>query len=145
MIRVGNIIGCFARPVEVIIEYDHSYVRGEEVVGFSDFFMFNVSIQELEGKDLRFLPEGARVQEHRKLYSKERLPVNGFDNNNGINSVLFRIDSEVYRLVGYPRWDGDYSIFIVEQLQSGDSLPLFRITEDGDNRITEDSETRVTE
>ena len=122
-IKVGSVINCFAVDINISIEDPGTYVNGEYVGGPVNVITRKISIQELEGKDLRLLPEGARVEEHRKLYMNGQLPVSGLSLNNGLNRVKFQIGDEIYRLVGAPYWDGDYSIFIVIQEQNGDVFP----------------------
>jgi hypothetical protein len=144
---VRQIINCFADPVLVAI-YGGTYVNGEYISILEQEFTLRCSIQELEGKDLKFVKEGTRVEEHRKLYSEQPLPVDPLLDSNGINDVRFKIGQEVYRLVGTPQWFQDYSVFIVMQLQANIDFPIedaFRITEDGDQRVTEGGDLRVTE
>ena len=88
MIRLGNIISRFSQYVDVWI-YTGLYVKGRWQNGDPVKVQLYGSLQENDGKVLKFEREGAALEETKVFYSKQSLPIDDLQYNNGQNDIRF--------------------------------------------------------
>lgn len=143
MIRLGNVILRFARYMDVFI-FTGSYVEGRWVNHSKIKIQIYGSIQENNGKVLQYLPEGSRLEETKLVYSKDSLPIDDYQYSAGQNDIRFIIDNKAYRLIKNQKWDGDYSIFLIELLRADDSIdPHDLMTYDNKDIMTYDNKDEM--
>lgn len=123
MIRVGNVIGAFSQYVDVWI-YTGSYVGRNWVNGTPVKQELFGSLQEIDSKSLRFLPEGARLEETKIFYSLQSLPIDDTQFYGGQNDIRFVIQGKTYRLINNKMWDGDYSVYVLQLLRADNAIPV---------------------
>jgi hypothetical protein len=124
MIRVGSIINAFGTYADVFI-YTGSYVRDVYVKNpVTEKIQIFGSLQEVAGKNLKFLPEGARLEGLRIFFSQQELPIDDFQYGEGQNDIRFVINEITYRLIENKHWEGDYSVFVIQLLRSDNAVPV---------------------
>lgn len=123
MFKIGGVIDKFSRYVDVFT-FTGAYVDGtwqqDAIVTKQQLFG---SLQENDGKVIKMLTEGARLEETKVFYSKQSLPIDDLQYNNGENDIRFVIDSVTYRLIANKKWDNDYSVYVLQFLRADNAIP----------------------
>lgn len=143
MIRLGSVIARFSQYVDVWI-YTGLYVKGRWQNGDPVKIQLYGSLQENDGKVLKMEKQGALLEETKVFYSKQSLPIDDLQYNNGQNDIRFVIQNKTYRLIKNKMWDQDFSVYLLQLLRAEGSIPPVldvMIFENGDTMAYENGDT----